>query len=337
MKFRKLLALLALPALAIAQNINLTQPATGTYVDNEIPRRNGTGAAMQSSAIVIADAASNNITIGASTSSNDVTIRGGTAGATIALGRAATGAVAITAAGTDQNISITPSGTGQVRVTGNILAAGLGTNGTGALQFPTSIATTGGIGWGSSEFHLYRSATSVLTLNAADFAIRNAIGGARAFTFTNTSNVIRAAINYDVTGAEKLTIGTKQSNSTVEFQSGASATALTIGANQDLTYTATMRVSTDSLSGAGAVSVSKDTTKYTSTGVAQALTLADGADGQIKRILHVVDGGSGVLTPTTKTGFSTVTFTNAGESVTLEFVATQGWIVIGSYGAVIAP
>lgn len=93
---------------------------------------------------------------------------------------------------------------------------------------------------------------------------------------------------------------------------------------------------TDTLSGAGAVSVTKDTTKLTSTGVAQAITLADGVDGQIKRIIHDVDGGSMVLTPSTKTGYTTITFTNAGDAVTLEFVTTRGWIVTGIFGAVAA-
>lgn len=95
-------------------------------------------------------------------------------------------------------------------------------------------------------------------------------------------------------------------------------------------------VLTDTRSGPGAVSVTADTTKVTSTGVGDALTLADGVDGQIKRIIHDVDGGSAVLTPTTKTGFTTITFTNAGDAVTLEFVTTRGWIVTGSFGVTIA-
>lgn len=102
------------------------------------------------------------------------------------------------------------------------------------------------------------------------------------------------------------------------------------------TITGPIKYTTQALSGAGAVNVTTSTTKFTSTGSAQALTLADGTDGQIKTILHVVDGGSGVLTPTTKTGFSTVTFTNAGDTVTLQFVTTQGWLVIGVNGATIA-
>lgn len=89
------------------------------------------------------------------------------------------------------------------------------------------------------------------------------------------------------------------------------------------------------LSGAGAVNTTQLCTDFTSTGGAQALTLADGALGQFKTITHVVDGGSGVLTPATKVGFTTITFTNAGDSVTLRFTAT-GWAVIGSFGAVIA-
>jgi len=89
-------------------------------------------------------------------------------------------------------------------------------------------------------------------------------------------------------------------------------------------------------SGAGAVAITALTASLTSTGVAQAITLANGTAGQILNIVHVVDGGSMVLTPTTKIGFSTVTFTNVGDSVALVYTAA-GWAVIGSYLAVIAP
>lgn len=112
---------------------------------------------------------------------------------------------------------------------------------------------------------------------------------------------------------------------------------LTVSGTGTSSFAGIVTESTDTLSGAGAVSVTKTVTKFTSTGSGQALTLANGTEGQIKRIVHVVDGGSGVLTPTTKTGYSTITFTNAGDTVTLEYVATQGWLVIGSYGVTIAP
>lgn len=85
------------------------------------------------------------------------------------------------------------------------------------------------------------------------------------------------------------------------------------------------------LSGPGAVDVVTPTTDFTSTGVADALTMIDGVVGQRKTFIHVVDGGSAVLTPTTGLGYTTITFTTAGEAVELEF-RTLGWAVIGIGG-----
>lgn len=89
------------------------------------------------------------------------------------------------------------------------------------------------------------------------------------------------------------------------------------------------------LSGAGAVNVTDMLTSLTTTGAAQALTLANGTVGQIKIISHVVDGGSAVLTPTTKIGFSTITFTAVGDGVTLIYTAA-GWAIVGDRGVTIA-
>jgi hypothetical protein len=73
-----------------------------------------------------------------------------------------------------------------------------------------------------------------------------------------------------------------------------------------------------SLSGAGAVNVTSYLTNATSTGAAQALTLADGLVlGQLKRITHVVDGGSLVLTPSNFDNGTTITFTSVGETALL--------------------
>lgn len=93
--------------------------------------------------------------------------------------------------------------------------------------------------------------------------------------------------------------------------------------------------SNQNLSGAGAVNTTAMLTSLTTTGASQALTLADGSVGQVKIIVHTVDGGSAVLTPTTKIGFSTVTFTAVGDSVFLIYTAT-GWAITGSRGVTIA-
>jgi hypothetical protein len=92
---------------------------------------------------------------------------------------------------------------------------------------------------------------------------------------------------------------------------------------------------TQSLSGAGAVDVTNGFTALTTTGATQALTLANGSVGELKIITHVVDGGSAVLTPTTKIGFSTITFTGVGESATLVYTAA-GWAIVALNGAVAA-
>ncbi|MFY7897154.1 MAG: hypothetical protein ACOVP8_13050, partial [Phycisphaerales bacterium] len=119
----------------------------------------------------------------------------------------------------------------------------------------------------------------------------------------------------------------------------ASGTLAVTGASTltgNLTSNGALISTPQALSGAGAVNVTTLITRYTSTGGAEALTLADGTMGQIKTIIHEVDGGSGVLTPTTKTGFTTITFTNAGDACTLVFFTTRGWMIQSLYGAVAA-
>ena len=92
---------------------------------------------------------------------------------------------------------------------------------------------------------------------------------------------------------------------------------------------------TQSLSGAGAVDITNAYTNLTTTGAAEALTLANGTVGEIKIIAHAVDGGSAVLTPTTAIGFSTITFTAVGDTATLVYTSA-GWAIVGSRGVTIA-
>ena len=84
------------------------------------------------------------------------------------------------------------------------------------------------------------------------------------------------------------------------------------------------------LSGAGAINITSAVTAWTTTG-AQAGTLVDGAQGQIKVVVMVVDGGVGTLTPTNLLGATNILFADAGDSVTLMWM-TQGWAIIGSGG-----
>lgn len=82
------------------------------------------------------------------------------------------------------------------------------------------------------------------------------------------------------------------------------------------------------LSGAGAVDIESYYTAFTSTGATQALTLANGRYvGQLKKIKHVVDGGSGVLTPTSLSGGTTITFTAVAEECLLCW-SGSAWVAL---------
>lgn len=89
------------------------------------------------------------------------------------------------------------------------------------------------------------------------------------------------------------------------------------------------------LSGAGAVPITARTCLLTTTG-ANALTLANGFAGQRLTIIMVVDGGDGTLTPTTKTGFTTIVFDAVADAVTLEYVTTLGWMVVENRNSTIS-
>lgn len=102
-----------------------------------------------------------------------------------------------------------------------------------------------------------------------------------------------------------------------------------------------LQPSTQALSGAGAVDLTKSICLFTSTGAAQALTIADGSEvGERHRIMHVVDGGSGVITHNGTTinlanSVASITFTNKGDWAELLWNGSA-WVVIGLGGATLA-
>jgi hypothetical protein len=96
--------------------------------------------------------------------------------------------------------------------------------------------------------------------------------------------------------------------------------------------------SVQALSGAGAVNLTTYTTAFTSTAAGNALTLADGAQGQIKNIVYVAEaagGDTGVLTPTNLGAGTTITFNAVGDSCQLQYIGTDWWAV-SLRGAVLA-
>lgn len=81
------------------------------------------------------------------------------------------------------------------------------------------------------------------------------------------------------------------------------------------------------LTGAGAVNVTSSITHVVTTG-ADALTLADGVEGQRKFIVMKTDGGDGTLTPTNLGNGTTITFDDVGDSADLLFT-NAAWHFMG--------
>ncbi len=194
----------------------------------------------------------------------------------------------------------------------------------------------------ASKFEVGKDGATTISSAAAD-AVAVGLNGATNPVFQVNAATASVATGVLVTGAaaaagvavaaissgtnEAMTVDAKGSG-TLTLNSTATGNVV---AGQNLSLSAGLIGSVQSLSGAGAVNVTTLTTAVTTTG-ADALTLADGVAGQIKHIVMVVDGGDGVLTPTNFGNGSTITFADAGDAVTLQFLASNWWIV-GSNGA----
>lgn len=89
---------------------------------------------------------------------------------------------------------------------------------------------------------------------------------------------------------------------------------------------------TTTSSGAGAVGITGSIHEITTTGTGDALTLADGTEGQRLTVAYVAEAAGGdtaVVTPTNLAGGTTVTFNNIGDLGTFTFTAGT-WFYGGS-------
>ena len=86
-----------------------------------------------------------------------------------------------------------------------------------------------------------------------------------------------------------------------------------------------------------AVTLTESTTLVNATSGAAPVTIADGADGQVKIIINKSTSGSNAvtITPSNLAGYTTVTLNAPGESVILIF-KNSNWYIIGGNGYVAA-
>jgi len=96
---------------------------------------------------------------------------------------------------------------------------------------------------------------------------------------------------------------------------------------------------TTSIADSLAIPVTHGVVAKTTGSDAEALTLANGEPGQLLKIYLATDGnGDGTLTPTTKSGFATIVFADAGDQVVLLYVDdTVGWVIVGAVGVAAPP
>ena len=80
-----------------------------------------------------------------------------------------------------------------------------------------------------------------------------------------------------------------------------------------------------------AVGITTALTLLASSGTNTATTLADGTViGQLKVIVHDVDGGNSILAVTDALGFADIDFVTAGDTAMLMWTGTTGWALLGT-------
>lgn len=184
-----------------------------------------------------------------------------------------------------------------------------------------------------TSYTRYINAVRVLTIGNANLGGVNQIGYFNAdnsvveyIYVSNTLAALATAIN---SGASFVNVGGTQ---TVTGDKTFSGTSVFSG---QVTFSGLiLETGVQAISGAGAINVTTKRTDITTT-AANAYTLANGAVGQIKKIVMVVDGGDATITPTTLLGYTTITLSAVGESVELQY-GTGGWAIIGGNGYVAA-
>ena len=117
---------------------------------------------------------------------------------------------------------------------------------------------------------------------------------------------------------------------------GTSQEALTIDAsgNSNFSMGSIVHAGTPQiLTGAGAIFLTTQITYISTTG-ANALSLADGVQGQTKIIVMTADLGDGTLNTITSSGFTSITFNDVGDTVSLMFL-NSSWHIMSYFGVTV--
>jgi hypothetical protein len=199
-----------------------------------------------------------------------------------------------------------------------------------ALQAPANLSADTTLtfpnGAGSNGQYLKTDGTGALSWAAGD-------GTGTVTSVGGTGTISGISLSGTVTTAGNLTLGGALDLSSPPAIGGTAAAA---GTFTNLAVSNRITGAIQPLDADGAVSLTTPITTLTTGGEDPlALTLADGTAGQIKIITMIVDGGEdAVVTPATPLGFTTLTFGDEGDGVTLVYTAS-GWVIVGNNGVAI--
>ena len=145
-----------------------------------------------------------------------------------------------------------------------------------------------------------------------------------------SSNGSNADISIQPSGTGNVTLGAVKINGTT--LSSDDSTKITIAEATDVTGTLFSRgnvFGVQNLTGSGSTEVINltDTVTLLTTTGAQAFSLANGTEGQIKIITLKVDGGDATVTPASFVNGTSITFDSVNDTMTLLYQST-GWIVL---------
>ena len=216
----------------------------------------------------------------------------------------------------------------------NVLVSGSQNTAVGSSALPLA---TGGSNVGIGHQAGYRIGSGNNNVSIGQNSLLNAVNSYATLSSTSSCTLIgtlaEVTTSGQTTASYRTAIGS-ESNATADNQVmlGRAADIVTLPGGLvtvPIAQTATT----------AAVSVAVTTTALTTTGVAQAITLANGTNGQIKIITHIANGGTGtaVLTPATSAAdYNTITFSSVGDTATLQYHTTGGWYILSLRGAVAA-
>ena len=205
---------------------------------------------------------------------------------------------------------------------------------TGNLTVTGTLGVTGDFAVATNKFTVVASSGNTAVAGTFDSAGNFSVA-TNKFNVTASSGDTAIAGTLNAVG--NFSVATNKFN--VTASSGDTAIAGTLGVTGLTTLTGGLAGGVQALSGPGAVNVTTLATNFTSTATGNALTLAAGTAGQIKTVIYVAEAAgadTGILTPASRLGYSSVTLTAVGDTVTLFYTGTA-WAVLAVRGATVNP